>query len=116
MTKKTRKLPENYMDLVFIPKPELVWKTRDDGMVVLDMVHRGFFHGIASKFFHKPKVSHIALDAHGTALWSALDGTNTVYAIVEHMKQSFPAEEDRMLDRTVTFLHTLQVNHFIIQK
>ena len=32
------------------------------------------------------------------------------------MKDIFPAEQDRMLDRVITFIHTLQVNKFVEDK
>lgn len=110
---KKKKLPPNYMDTIFIPDTGLHWEQRKDGMIVLDMKNTGIFHKIAQKFFHKPKVSHIALDAYGTKLWLALDGKRTVYQVVQMMEQAFPEETDRMLDRTVTFLRTLQIHHFI---
>lgn len=112
---RNKKLPPNYMDTIFIPATGLHWEQRKDGIVVLDMVNKGFFHGIAQKFFHKPKVSHIALDAYGTKVWLALDGKRTVYHVVEAMENAFPDETDKMLARVVTFLRTLQVNHFICE-
>ena len=104
------------MDTVFIPAAGLHWQQGKDGMIVLDMVNTGFFHGIAQKFFHKPKVSHISLDAYGTKLWLALDGKRTVYQVVNAMEQAFPEEADKMLNRVVTFLRTLQIHHFICDK
>lgn len=111
---KKRRISQNYMDAVLIPNPERTWHEREDGIIVIDMENKGFYHRIAQRFFHRPKVSHIALDAHGTAVWKALDGNHSVYDIIQQMKQEFPGEEDRMLDRVITFLHTLQVNHFVI--
>lgn len=104
------------MDTVFLPAPGLHWEQRKDGMIVLDMVNKGLFHKIAQKFFRKPKVSHIALDKYGTKLWLALDGQRTVYHVVTAMEQAFPDETDRMLDRVVSFLRTLQIHHFICEK
>ncbi|MDD7402674.1 MAG: PqqD family protein [Butyribacter sp.] len=113
--KRKKKIPQNYMDIILVPQPELKWTTRKDGMVVLDMVNKGFFHKIAQTFFHRPRVSHIALDNYGTSVWKALDGKNTVYDVVCQMKELFPEEQDRMLDRVITFLHTLQENHFVTE-
>lgn len=112
--RKTKKIDSNYMDMILVHNPERKWTTREDGIVVIDMENRGFYHKIAQKFFHKPKVSHIALDAHGTALWNALDGKHTVFDVVNLMKETFPEEEEQMLNRVITFLHTLQVNKFIL--
>lgn len=116
MMAKKKKLPPNYLDIVFIPAKDLHWEQRKDGMIVLDMVNKGFFHTIAQKFFHRPRVSHIALDDYGTKLWLSLDGQRTVHQVVSAMEQSFPEETERMLDRVVTFLRTLQVNHFICDR
>jgi Coenzyme PQQ synthesis protein D (PqqD). len=115
MSKKKRIAP-NYMDTVFVPSPQRPWCKGEDGSVVIDVENKGPHHRIAQKFWHKPKVSHISLDAYGTALWNLMDGKNTVYDIVMAMKKQFPGEEDRMLDRVVTFLGTLQNNRFIIIK
>ena len=113
---KIKKIDKNYMDMVFIRNPERKWSERENGVVVIDLEHKGIHHKIAQKLFHKPKASHISLDIHGTALWKALDGNRSVFEIVSLMKEAFPEEEDRMLDRVVTFLHTLQVNRFILVK
>lgn len=116
MMGKKKKIPPNYLDTVFVPAKELHWKQRKDGIIVLDMVNKGFFHSIAQKFFHRPGISHIALDEYGTRLWLCLDGQRTVFQVVEAMEQAFPDETERMLDRVVTFLRTLQMNHFICDK
>lgn len=108
-----QRIDKNYLDIVFIPNPERKWSEREDGMVVIDMENKGFFHSIAQKFFHKPRVSHIALDQYGTTLWKALDGNRNLFDVIHVMEEAFPDEKDRMLDRVVTFAHTLQVNHFI---
>ncbi len=113
---KRRKISQNYMDTVLIPNPVQKWSVREDGIVVIDMENKGFYHKIAQKFFHRPKVSHIALDTYGTAVWKALDGNHSVFDVVNLMKEQLPKEESRMLDRVVTFLHTLQVNGFIMIK
>jgi hypothetical protein len=110
---KKKKISQNYMDTILIPASSQKWSEREDGIIVIDMENKGFYHRIAQKFFHRPKVSHIALDKYGTAVWNALDGTNSVFDVVNHMIEQFPEEEERMLDRVITYLHTLQVNHFI---
>ncbi len=112
---KTRKLPANYMDLVFIKNAEIQWRVKDDGFVEVDMVNKGFFNSIAQKFFHRPRVSHIALDKYGSTLWLTLDGTATVNDLLEKMNEAFPDETDKMLNRVVQFLTTLETWKFIIR-
>lgn len=113
---KKKNINPNYMDIILIPNPNQKWSEQENGIVVIDMENKGFYHRIAQKFFHRPRVSHIALDAYGTKVWKALDGEKSVFDVVNYMKEAFPDEESRMLDRVVTFLHTLQKNHFIITK
>ena len=77
------------------------------------MENTGFYHFIAQKFFHKPRVSHISLDQYGSVVWQSMDGQSSVMDIVHIMEKEFPGETDRMLDRVVTYLATLQRNSFI---
>ena len=111
--KKTKKISANYMDIVFTRSEDRPWRTKEDGMVEIDMENKGFFNSIAQKFFHRPRVSHIALDKYGTCLWLAIDGSSTVNDILAKMNEAFPAEKDKMLNRVVQFLTTLEVNRFI---
>ena len=110
---KTRTLPANYMDIVFSKNAEIQWRVKEDGFVEVDMVNKGFFNSIAQKFFHRPRVSHIALDKYGTKLWLALDGTATVNDVLTKMNEAFPDESEKMLNRVVQFLTTLETWKFI---
>ena len=110
---KTRRLPANYMDIVFSKNADIQWRVKEDGFVEVDMVNKGFFNSIAQKFFHRPRVSHIALDKYGSTLWLALDGTATVNDLLAKMNEAFPAESDKMLNRLVQFLTTLERWEFI---
>lgn len=112
-SKKQKKVSKNYMDAIIYHNPEYKWTEKDNGTVVIDVINKGFYHKIAQKFFHKPKVSHISLDKYGSLLWKSINGKSTVYDIVNTMSDKFPGESDRMLDRVITFLHTLEVNRFI---
>lgn len=105
---------QNYMDLIFLPNPAYPWKEDENGMVVIDIEHKGFFFVITQKLLKKPRVSHITLDAYGTKLWKSLDGRRNVYDVVLYMEEQFPQEKEQMINRVVTFLHTLQKNHFIL--
>ncbi|MBR0398513.1 MAG: PqqD family protein [Eubacterium sp.] len=112
--KKPVKLAPNYLDQVFIRDPDKHWELRPDGTAVVDLEHRGFFARIAQTVFKKPKVSHIALDKYGSVVWKHLDGSHTAGDVIRIMEETFPEEKDRMLNRTVTFLGTLQSQGFII--
>ena len=110
---KKRKIAANYLDSIPSHRDGLVWRTKENGMAELDMEHKGFYHSIAQKFFHKPRISHIALDKYGSAVWKSIDGINTVMDIIHIMENTFPDERARMPDRVVTFMATLQRNRFI---
>ena len=113
---KKKKIASNYLDSIPIHRDGLEWRTKEDGMAELDMEHKGFYPSIAQKFFHKPRISHIALDKYGSMVWTNIDGANNVMDIVHIMEDAFPEEKDRMLDRVVTFMATLQRNRFIFMQ
>lgn len=110
---RPRRLPPNYLDGTPRHDARHPWRLGEDGLVVVDMEHRGFYDRIAQRLFKRPRVSHISLDRYGSAVWQSMDGENAVGDIVDIMKARFPGEEERMLDRVVTFLATLQRNGFI---
>ncbi|MGN0327221.1 MAG: PqqD family protein [Lachnospiraceae bacterium] len=112
MTKR-KKVSKNFMDSIPMHSKTLAWHVKEDGMVEIDVENKGFYHSIAQKFFHKPRVSHISLEKYGTVVWNSMNGKNTVYDIVKIMEQEFPEEKDRMLDRVVTYMAVLQRNQFI---
>lgn len=110
-----KKSKTNYLDQIPV-RLDIPWREKENGLVELDFEHKGFFPMIAQKFFKKPRISHIALDQYGSVLWKAIDGNRDVFAIVKMMEAAFPDEVDKMLNRVVTFMTTLQKNHFIKMK
>ena len=113
MKQKTKRLSANYMDLVFVKNEDRPWSQKEDGIVEIQMENKGFFNAIAQKFFKRPRFSRISLDAYGSKLWLSIDGNNTVTQIVEAMENAFPSEKDKMLNRVVQFLNTLELHSFI---
>ncbi len=111
-----KKISPNYLENIPVRRDDRPWRVKEDGLVEVDMEHRGFYHWIAQKFFKKPRISHIALDQYGSVVWQHIDGVNNVLDIVHIMEQTFPGEKDRMFDRVVTFMATLQNNYFIHMK
>lgn len=110
---KKQKISQNYFDSVPHRREDRPWRLKEDGMVEIDMENTGFYHFIAQKFFHKPRVSHIALDQYGSVVWKSIDGRSNVMDIIRIMEKEFSGETDRMLDRVVTYLATLQRSGFI---
>ncbi len=113
MGKRVKKVSQNYMDTVMHHNPEYKWSVNEDGIVVIDVINKGIHHKIAQKFFHKPETSHISLDKHGSKLWISIDGSKTVYDILNIMSDAFPDEKKYMLNRVIAFMQTLQNNKFI---
>lgn len=103
------------MDIVFTVREGLAWRRLDDGIVELDMENKGFFNSIAQKFFKRPRISHISLDEYGSALWLSLDGKATVNDVLQKMQEKFPDESEKMLNRVVQFLTTLELHRFIVR-
>ena len=112
---RKEKVSLNYMDIVFVHAQDKPFNIDENGIVTVDVPNTGFFNKLAQRFWDKPKVSHIELDKFGSVMWLAIDGNNTVQDVYSLMEDSFP-EEDRMLDRVVTFMHTLQNNGFVVVK
>ena len=110
---KKKKVSANYFESVPVRNENRPWRLKEDGMVEIDMENKGFYHTIAQKFFKKPRISHIALDEYGSVVWQSIDGRNNVMDIIRIMESTFPKEKDRMMDRVVTYMATLQANGFI---
>lgn len=107
---------KNLMDIVYVHAGDLAFHEDENGLIVLDRENKGFYNGIAQRFFKRPRVSHISMDGYGTALWKLLDGERDVFSVVGEMKKAFPQEEDKMLERCVRFLGILESNRFITRK
>ena len=114
--KRDKAVSANFMDRVYVHNLDCPWKKEKDGQIVVDMEHKGFFPTIAQKGFGKPRISHIALDDHGSVLWEAINGENTVLDMVHIMEEAFPDEKEDMLKRVVTFVRTLESNGFIFHR
>ena len=108
-----RKQTENFLDYVPVRNPDFEWDLRD-GIVTVHMIHRGFYHRIAQKFFHTPRVSHIALERYGSFLWQQIDGVRTVGALADAMKAQFGAEAEPLYPRLVKHMQILRNNRFIL--
>lgn len=107
------KKSENYLDYVPFVDPRNTWDEKD-GKVTINMVHRGFYAGIAQKVFHTPRVSHIDLDKYGSFLWLHIDGKRTVGELALIMKEHFGEAADPLYDRLVKYMQILRNNKFVL--
>lgn len=113
---KTKVVKPNFMDKIPMRSAEMAFRELEDGNIEIDMPHNDFYGKLATKLFKKPSVSHIALDKYGSVVWKNINGKNTIFDLVNIMIAEFPDEEDKMLNRVVAFMATLESNKYIIYK
>ena len=107
-----KKKQENYLDYVPVVLSGNTWSV-DSGKVTVHTEHRGFYAGIAQTFFHRPRISHIALDLHGSFLFQKMDGQRTVGQLAELMHERFGSDAEPLYDRLVQYMQILYHNKFI---
>jgi hypothetical protein len=105
------KKQKNYLD--YIPVVKSDWDDGENGLVTVHMVHRGFYAWVAQKFFHRPRVSHIDLDAMGSFIFRRIDGQRTVGDLAELVRAEFGEEAEPLYDRLVQYMKILRNNGFI---
>ena len=102
----------NYLDFVPIKNPDIEYQTGDNGKVTVFIEWKGFYHRIAQKFFHRPRVSDIQLDDYGSFVWQAIDDNKDVHQLSKELDARFPNME-KSLSRLIKFLEILRDNHLI---
>lgn len=110
-----KKQSENYLEYVPVRTPETEFTVDETGIVTLTKEWTGFYNRIAQRFFHRPRVSHIALDGYGSFIWKLIDGERDVYAISQKLETAYPGME-KSLPRLIKFLEILRDHHFIVWK
>ena len=80
---------KNYLEQIPVRNPDFPWKENEQGIVTVDMVHRGFFPMLAQKLWITPKVSHIKLDHFGSFVWKQVDGNRNLIEIGVMVKEEF---------------------------
>ena len=102
----------NYLDFVPIKNPDIEYQTGDNGKVTVFIEWKGFYHRIAQKFFHRPRVSDIQLDDYGSFVWLAIDDNKDLHQLSKELDARFPNME-KSLSRLIKFLEILRDNHLI---
>lgn len=103
---------KNYMDYVPVKNPEIRYQTDSKGIVTVEIEWKGFYHRIAQRFFHRPRVSDIRLDTYGSYVWLMIDDVSDVHQLSKKLSGKFPDMENA-LSRLVRFLEILHDNHLI---
>lgn len=102
----------NYLDYIPVKNPEIEYEVGDDGIVTLLIEWKGFYHRIAQRFFHRPRVSDIKLDAYGSFVWLSIDDIKDVHQLSKELDEKFPKME-KSLSRLIKFLEIMHDNHLI---
>lgn len=103
---------QNYPDFVPVKNPDIEYHTDDSGIVTLLIEWKGFYHRIAQKFFHRPRISEIRLDDYGSFVWLSIDGVKDVHQLSLELDARFPGME-KSLSRLIKFLEILRDSHLI---
>ena len=109
------KQSKNYLDYVPIKNPEIQYHTDEKGIVTVEIEWKGFYHRIAQKFFHRPRVSDVKMDELGSFVWLAIDDSKDVHQLSLELEAKFPKME-KPLSRLIKFLEILHDNHLIYWK
>lgn len=104
---------QNYLEYVPSRAAKYAWSRDEAGAVTIHMEHDGFCDRIAQKFFHRPRVSHIALDQMGSFVWAEIDGQQTVGEIADKVKEHFAEKADPLYERLICYMKILHNNGFI---
>lgn len=107
------KKSKNYLDYIPEKNPALPWKQDEEGIVTVDVKHRGIAARIAQVAFDRPKISHIRLDSFGSFIWLQIDGEKSIYQIGQLVKEHFGKEAEPLYERLLTFFRILKENKYI---
>ncbi len=107
------KKQENFLDYIPVISDTHTWDADEDGRVTVHILHRGIYAKIAQKFFHRPRVSHISLDAIGSFIFLQIDSKRSVGEIAMILKEKFGKKVEPLYDRLVQYMHILHSNQMI---
>ena len=110
----SKRKDQNYLEKVPVRNPEFAWKEDDQGMVTVDMVHKGIFDRLAQKLWVTPKVSHVKLDRFGSFVWKQMDGSRNIIDIGALVREEFGEQAEPLYERLAKFVKMLRDNRFVI--
>ena len=111
--KRKEKLSGNYLEKIPVRSSYINWKESESGKVTLEIENIGFFNRMAQKFFGKPKISYVHLDAMGSFVWPIIDGNKDILAIGKDVKDKFGEECEPLYERLAKFFQVLESYNFI---
>lgn len=108
-----KKKDHNYLEKVPVRNPEFSWKEDQQGIVTVDMVHKGIFDKLAQKLWVTPKVSHVKLDRFGSFVWKQMDGNRNIIDIGVLVREEFADQAEPLYERLAEFVKMLRDNRFV---
>ena len=108
-----KKKDHNYLEKVPVRNPEFSWKEDGQGIVTVDMVHKGIFDKLAQKLWVTPKVSHVKLDRFGSFVWKQMDGNRNIIDIGVLVREEFGDQAEPLYERLAEFVKMLRDNRFV---
>lgn len=116
MKKKKTVISKNYLEQIPLRHKDIEWSKDENEMVTLEIENTGLFNRIAQKVFKRPKISYIHLDEMGSFIWPKLDGTKSIIALGEDVKEHFGENAEPLYERLAQFFKILESYHFIVFK
>lgn len=107
---------DNFLDLIPVRTGSQDWETDENGMVQIIIPRDKVLDKMVRVFFKTPKTMTISLDAHGSAVWTAIDGQNTVYDIGSILEERFGDDAQPLYERLSKYINILRNNKFISLK
>lgn len=112
MAGKKKLSQQNYMDFIVIKNPEVEYTVNDKGRVTVMIEWKGFYHKIAQRFFKRPRVSEIDMDAYGSFIWQCINDKKTVHQLSKDLQAKYPKME-KPVARLIKFLEIMKDHHLI---
>lgn len=103
----------NFLDFIPVYSSSCSSHTDENGNIVVDMLHKGFYNRIAQKIFKKPAVSHISLDKFGGFIYKSIDGKCSIFDISSFVNIKFGEEAEPLIERLVKYMTILKNNGII---
>lgn len=113
MRKEKQQQSENYLERHPLRASGLEWSADGEGMVTLAMENKGLMNRIAQRFFKKPRITHIHLDAMGSFVWPLLDGNRNIADIGVLVKEHFGEEAEPLYERLAKYFQILDSYSFV---
>lgn len=103
----------NYFDLVPIINKENTWIINEDNIVVIKADYKGIVNKFAIKYLKKPKIREIELDGYGSFVWQKINGTRTIFDIINAISEELGEEKELAEKRAAMFFEMLRVHRLI---